>query len=422
MTAEEQQAWNRVSRQENPDVAAVVRLAAKAPRLPEPKEPFIRVKTAEGLYEANRTCGPGTTILLEEGLYKLSQTVVIRTDGVCLRGASGDREKVILDRQGGAEGVVLAGADDVLVADLSIRNCARMGVDVKGENDTQRTRIHNVKFNNIFVRSIKGTHPAGKSTHPPGEGDNANLPDAQFFKTRPTGGSIRYCLFVNDQRKANANDGFGGDYVGGIDMMGLKDWTIADNVFVGIRGRNGGGRGAIFVWVHSEDVTAERNIIINCDNGICFGNPSGAILHMTRGVARNNFIVTGVRRGFEIVRTVDTKVYNNTVYDPMGTSALAVHFFQGAKGDEFHSNIVHGRVNFQEGVTSANNFIGDCAGWFVNPAIGDLHLTPAARAAFGSARPLADVTQDFDRHKRKATPDLGAAEYADRPTSRPSGQ
>lgn len=420
-TADGRQVRTRVFRQENPDVAAVVKLAAKAPRLPAPKEPVIRVKTAHELYEANRTCPPGTTILLEDGLYKLRRTVVIRTDGVCLRGASGDREKVILDRQGGSEGVMLAGADDVLVADLTIRNCARMGVDVKGENDTQRTRIYNVKFHNIFVRAVKGTHPAGRSTHPPGRGDNTNLPDARFFRTRPTGGSIRYCLFVNDHRKTNARDGFGGNYVGGIDMMGLKNWTISDNVFVGIRGRTGGGRGAIFVWVHSEDVTVERNIIVNCDRGICFGNPSGAALHMTRGVARNNFIVAGVRRAFEIVRTRDTRVDHNTVYDPMGTSALAVHFFQGAEGDQFRNNIVHGRVNLQKGVVSSNNFIGDCAGWFVNPTLGDLHLTPAARAAFGAARPLADVTEDFDRRRRKAAPDLGAAEYADHPADRRSG-
>jgi hypothetical protein len=141
---------------------------------------------------------------------------------------------------------------------------------------------------------------------------------------------------------------------------------------------------------------------------------------MTRGIARNNFIVTGVRRGFELVRTADTKVYHNTVYDPMGTSALAVHFFQGAKGDEFFNNVVHGRVNLQAGVASADNFLGDCAGWFVNPPVGDLHLTPAARAAFGQARALSDATGDFDRHKRKPAGDLGAAEYSGAPASRPT--
>lgn len=403
--------WVSVFQQDNPDVEAVVKLAAEAPPLPEPKEPVIRVKTVDELYKANRTCRPGTTILLASGVYKLPQSLVIRTDRISLRGAGGDREKVILDRQGGAEAVILAGADDVLIADLTIRNCARMGVTVKGEHDTQRTRIYNVKFHNIWVRGVKGTHPAGRSTHYPGKGGKTKLPDERFLETRPTGGAIRYCLFVNDHRKTNARDGFGGNYVGGIDMMGLKDWTISDNVFIGIRGRTGIGRGAIFVWVHSEDVVAERNIIVNCDRGICFGNPSGGDLHMTRGMARNNFVVAGMRRAVELVRTRDCRVEYNTIYSPLGSSALAVHFFQGAEGARFCNNIVHGRVNLEKGVVHTHNLVGDCSGWFVDPSIGDLHLTPAASDAFDAARPLDDVTEDIDRRRRNPHPDIGAAEY-----------
>ena len=394
----------KLFQRENPDVSAVVKVAAKAPPLPAPQEPILRVKTAEELYEAVESCKAGTTILLADGVYPLRRTPVLRTDRVSIRGASGDREKVILDRGGrGGACLMISGADDALVADLTCRNCTRMGVDIKGEADTQRTRIYNVKFHNIWTRGVKGTHP--RLGYEP-----AGAPAEWILKKRPTGGSIRYCLFVNDRRKPNANDGFRGDYIGGIDMMWLKNWVIADNVFIGIRGRNGGGRGAIFIWVHSEDVVAERNVIVNCDRGICFGNPSGGRPHMIRGVVRNNFIVGGVNKPIEMCRTVDTKVYHNTIYAASADRPRSVHFFQGSRGGECFNNLARGQLDLEAPVRSGNNVVGDCTGWFVRPGVGDLHLKASARGALGKARPLKQVPEDFDRQKRKAAPDVGADE------------
>jgi hypothetical protein len=299
--------------------------------------------------------------------------------------------------------VMVSGADDVLIADLTCRNSEGHGVHVQPHIGAQRTRIYNVKFQNIWTRAVKGSHP--KLGYEP-----VGAHRREILRKRPTGGEIRYCLFVNDRRKANARDGFRGDYVGGIDMMWLKDWVIADNVFIGIRGRNGGGRGAIFIWVHSEDVVAERNIIINCDRGIAFGNPSGSRPHMIRGIARNNFIVGGAGKAVEMCRTVDTRAYHNTVYTDNRGRTRGVHFFQGSKGGRFFNNIVHGPVNLEAGVVAGDNIVGDCTGWFVNPAIGDLHLTGKARAALGEARSLAEVPEDFDGQRRKPKPDIGADE------------
>jgi len=398
----------------NPDLARVVALAAKAPPLPKPTGPVLQVRTAEALYRAVRDGKPGTTILLADGLYKLHRPVVIRTDGVSLRGASGAREKVVLDRGGGRKRrdavVMIDGADDVLVANLTCRNCDGHGVQIMGHRDTQRTRVYNVVFRNIWTRGVKGTGPGRKYRD-----DQGDL--ARRDRTRPAGGEIRYCLFVNDRRKADADDGFRGDYVGGIDMMWLKDWGIADNVFVGIRGRNGVGRGAMMIWVWSEDVVAERNIIVNCDRGICFGNPSGPRPHMVRGIARNNFIVAGVSQGIEMARTVDTLVAHNTVVAASPAHPAAVQFHQGARGDRFVNNVVHGRVKMEKAVAAAGNVVGDCAGWFVDPTVGDLHLTEQASVAAGKARRPREVPEDFDRQKRKAETDVGADER--RPTDAP---
>jgi len=225
-------------------------------------------------------------------------------------------------------------------------------------------------------------------------------------RKRPVGGEIRYCLFVNDTIKPFAGDGFGGNYVGGIDMMWLKGWTIADNVFIGIRGRTGGGRGAVFIWIHSEDVVVERNVFVNCDRSICFGNPSGSPVHMTRGIVRNNFIVTGVGQGIEMCRTVDTLVAHNTVV-ALPAHRSAVQFHQGAKGARFVNNIVRGRLRLADDVAGKDNVGGEQAGWFRNEAIGDLHLTAKA-AAIGKVKRLQDAPEDFDRRKRKAATTPGA--------------
>ena len=69
-------------------------------------------------------------------------------------------------------------------------------------------------------------------------------------------------------------------------------------------------------------------------------------------------------------------------------------------------------------VTAEGNLTGRFDGWFVNPAVGDLHLTGKAKAALGKARPLKEVAEDFDRQKRRAASDVGADQMAPAPAGR----
>ena len=389
--------------------AEVLKLAAKAPPLPKPTGKVVRVSDAAGLRKAVAAAEAGTTILLADGRYPV-QNLWVRRDRLTIRGESGDREKVVLDGGGKFTRVVrVRGASDLLIADLTVANSRQYGIIFYGDSDVQRLKVYNVKFHNCWTRGLKGTHPARIND------GRRRQPLEKVRKVRPAGGEVRYCLFVNDRVKPY-DDLFGGNYVGGMDIMWAKDWVIADNVFVGIRGRHGGGRGAIFVWVNSENVVAERNIIVNCDNGICYGNPSGEPLHMTGGVIRNNFIVVGRRRGLEICRTRNTRVYHNTLV-ASEVRHLAVHFIQGAKGGQFFNNLVRGRLRLPAEVATGGNLTGKLDGWFVNPRVGDLHLTPKAARALGAARPLKQVTEDFDRQKRKPAPDVGADEARPPPRS-----
>ena len=62
------------------------------------------------------------------------------------------------------------------------------------------------------------------------------------------GGQL-YCNLFVDPRDTAEN--FGGNCVGGIDAMYVRRWVISDNVFAGIRGRTGAGRGCVFLWQES---------------------------------------------------------------------------------------------------------------------------------------------------------------------------
>jgi len=387
-----------------PDLPAVLRLVPKVPALPNPTGPVVRVRTARGLVRAVRAAQPGTTILLADGTYRVHE-LLIDTDRLSLRGQSGQREKVILDAGGRFTKVIrIRGAKDVLIADLTVANSAQYGIFFLGDSDVQRLRVYNVKFHNCWVRGLKGTHPARiddsyTRSHPP----------EVARKVRPAGGQVRYCLFVNDRVNPHTRP-YGGDYIGGIDVMGAKDWVIADNVFVNIRGRRGGGRGAVFLWVGSENDVVERNVIVNCDRGVCFGNPSGRGPHMTGGIVRNNFIVAGSSEAIEICQARNTKVYNNTIYCAR-PRRRAIQFHKGVPGGRCVNNLVRGALALPEEVVAENNLTGDLEGWFANPAVGDLHLTARAAAARGKGKPLEEVIEDFDRQRRKRPPDIGADEY-----------
>ncbi len=397
----------------NADVSAVVRIAAAAEPLPRPQGQVVRVRTAEQLKQAIEAGPDGVTILVADGVYRLDGVLLKNRNRITIRSESGNREKVVLDGEGlgqpDARHICIAvhGCRAFTLADLTIRNY-QYGVYIYGDGDVRRPVLRNLVLHNIWVRGVKGTH--AQRVWDMWAKEHLLTPE-EAEKVRPRDGRIEHCLFHNDRPKSDTNDGFNGDYVSGIDMMWLKGWTIADNVFVNIRGRNGVGRGAIFVWVRSEDVVAERNVIVNCDRGIAFGNPSGDYPHMTRGIARNNFITAGASQAIEFHQTQDSIACNNTIYGRNPEYRRTVEFQTGNRNARFCNNLVHGSMYIQkDGVKLQENIVGDLSGWFVDPAIGDLHLTGKAAPQHGL--PLAEAQEDFDRQVRGHLPCIGADEMA----------
>ncbi|HUW82795.1 MAG TPA: dockerin type I domain-containing protein [Phycisphaerae bacterium] len=357
------------------------------------------VSTVGDIQNAVNNAAPYDTIIIAPGTYYMTSRLNIYDHHLTIQGSTGNRDDVVLVGGGMNTDVepremMDLHTDDVTIRDLTISECYHHGVHIRTEQDVDRTTVSNVKTLNCGERHIKG------STN---------------FANVSEGILIENCHLL--QTKANT----GGDtnYIGGIDMMTLDGCTIRDSVMQDIQGSSGGGRGGIFLWNESNNCTAERNLIIGCDRGIAFGNPSGTVTyHNDTGIIRNNFIVRGADIAMELCRTKDLKVYNNTIYSADAGYFRTVHINNSSTTNlHLAYNIIRGQILPTEGATftDTGNITGSTPAndWFVDPLNGDLHLTELATSAIDAAALLPEVPVDIDGDARPSGdyPDVGADEY-----------
>jgi hypothetical protein len=383
----------------------------QAPRQSGGVEHEVLVEKSAQLRPAIESADDNTTILIADGEYRPGHLIAMRGKrNVTIRGASGDPTKVVIrgqswDSEDKRDDILRIGdCEKITIAYVTFADCHSYAVKVEAEHHPRDIHIHHCHFRDIGTRAIKGSGGDGSAQR----------------------GSIRHCHFENT-KVPPADWLFGGNYISAIDMMALDQWVISDNVFRNIKGRTGGGRAAIFIWVRSQNVTVERNLIVNCDRGIALGNPSASTsqvadgeFHVRHGICRNNFIVPGPDAGIELWWVNDVKVYHNTIWRPEGTGR-GIRY--GARNQQVHvaNNLIRGQILADgavqtdgaappDGARLENNVTGPLDGYFADPAVGDLRLTPAARRAIDAAVPLAEVTEDFFGDPRGERPDVGAHE------------
>jgi hypothetical protein len=379
----------------------------KAPPLAATQGEVIQVANADELLATVDRIGERGTIVLADGHYKVPRVVVLAgKKNITIRSASGDPTKVILSGKGWDTGndrddiLHIGRCEGVTIADLTFTDCRSYGVKVEAENAPKDVHIYNCRFRDIGVRAIKGS--AGRD------------PNVRAIK-----GSVRYCRFENT--KVPPPDWlFGGDYISAIDMMALDGWTFSDNYFHNIKGRNGGGRAAIFIWVRSQNVVVERNLIVDCDRGVSFGNPGQSTAntkgelprYVADGIIRNNFIAGGADCGIELWYADRIKVFHNTVWRPERNWARGIRVGKGTAHTDVVNNLVHGEIRLEGGEAQLrNNLAGRLEGCFVDAASGNLALTAAATKAIDQGASLPEVTDDIRRRARTGKPDLGAWEF-----------
>ena len=378
---------------------------AKAPPLPRPRGSVIKVSNVKQLIRALDTVEPGGNILLEDGHYMMPRYVHINTDNVSLRGASGRRERAIIDGAESRHGelIGITACSGVTIADLTIQNIRFNGFKINSQTNVQNLTIYNCIIHNIWQRGVKGV----------------KVPEENREAVRPKNCRIEYCLFYNDRPKRLSDDTHDiahGNYIAGIDVMYAGGWTISDNVFVGIRGRTSEGRGAVFIWHESQDCVVERNIIIDCDAGICLGNshrPADTPYHCRNCIARNNFITRAPEGGIVTVYTRDCKILNNTIYEPASRLGRLIRLVHDNEGLLVANNLLSGpeiRNESKSKIKFVNNLQKDLTDAFMNSRYGNLHLTDRAADAVNKAVMLPGITDDIDRQPRDEKPDLGADE------------
>ena len=381
----------------------------QAPPLPPPEGEVIRVGTVEELLEAVELVRPGGTILVEDGHYMMPRYFDIRTDGVTLRSASGNRNGVVVDGAQSRHGELLGitACSGVTIADITIQNAKWNGFKINSNRNVQELTIRNCVIHNIWQRGVKGVR----------------VPEEGREETRPRNCRVQYCLFYNDRPKQYADDdkdtaeNFQGNYVGGIDVMYATGWTISDNVFVGIQGRTGEGRGGIFVWVDARDVVIERNYIIDCDAGISLGNPhrgEGVEVHGTNCVIRNNFVTRAHENGIFAAYTRGCLIQHNTIHDPRSPLERLIRVILDNEELVIANNLLDGPPLQNQSTPPARlagNWTGEATAWFVDPGEGDLHLKKAAEPIAWQADMDWSTERDIDGEERGERSPVGADEF-----------
>jgi len=378
----------------------------KAPALPKPKGRVIEVANVPELIKALDEVKPGGTIYLADGRYMMPRYVEIKTDGVSLRGKSGRPELAIIDGAESRHGelIGITSCSGVTIADLTIQNIKYNGFKINSETNVQDLTIYNCIIHNIWQRGVKAV----------------KVPKANRQEVRPKRHRIQYCLFYNDRPKRLSDDPHDiarGNYIGGIDVMYPSNWTISDNVFVGINGATREARGAVFIWHDARDCIVERNIIINCDAGICLGNPhrdEETTVHCTGCIVRNNFVTNATEGGIVPVYTKDCKILNNTIYEKNSRQGRLIRTVFDNDGLLIANNLISGpkiRNESKSEIKFVNNLEKDLADAFVNPTQGNLHLSRRTGEVIDKAVKLPEVTTDIDNQPRDQKPDIGADEF-----------
>ncbi|PCJ59014.1 MAG: hypothetical protein COA79_11690 [Planctomycetota bacterium] len=373
----------------NPSSEVIKKIVTMAPALPESNGEIVRVATADEFIDAVDNAKENSVILMADGIYEVKRSCVLQASNVAIRSESGNRESVVLDGKtcdlSSVSGLDISpllgilkifGAKNVTIADITFRNSDKYGIVFYGDSKVWDLNVYNVKFHNIWVRGLKGTNQ-----NRPGDYESRRVSPEEGKENRPRNGIVRYCLFINDDPKRE--DGIDHiNYLAGMDLMGIKDWAISDNVFIGIRSKTNMGNAAIFLWQDCENVVVERNTIINCDKGICCGNFSFRELNMQNCIARNNIIVNHAVKAIEFSNTINCEIYNNLIYST-NNEYHTVRFLDGSKGNKLHHNLIHGTLETLSPVLCDENYLGDLTDCFVDPEVGDFSLTEKGGYLFG---------------------------------------
>jgi hypothetical protein len=316
--------------------------------------------------------------------------VHIVNNGIALRGATGNRGDVVLDFGGMVSGHfgILVDGDDVTIANLTIRNAHDHGVSIQGRD---RPLLYNLHILDIRDQLVK-VNPAGNGSE-----------DGVLACSR-----LEYTTSEPDS------------YTNGISAHNAHRWVVRDNEWYRIRTSDDTPAPTILFWSGSTDTVVERNLLVDCYQGIAFGNASHTGIDHTGGVVRNNVIYASEPHDVvvEMVHAQDWLVAHNTAL--LLNPAPGLTWGMEARYPDSQGTFAYNLTNMsiwrnRDGANGAvvGNVTTANTSWFVDAASADLHLLGTATGAIDQALALAEVGDDMDGDSRPigGAPDVGADEY-----------
>ncbi len=379
--------------------------------LPPAAGTIVNVDTVAELQNAVANAASNTTILIADGDYALTNTLHLTggVSNVALRGASGNREAVIIRGKGMSNasygnvphGVLIGNATDVLIADLTLRDAYYHLVQIQGESGAQRPTLYNLHLIDSGEQFVKVS-------------TDSNGPYAD-------GGEVA-CSLIEYTDRARSY------YTNGVDALAVADWVIRDNVFRRIRAPVGQLAGpAVLMWRNSLNTVVERNQFIECDRAIALGlsapdansRDDETTYDHQGGMIRNNFVyrASGAQTGdvgITVNYSANFSILHNTVIQN-DTFDWAIEYRFSSSSGTLAYNLTDGPIQQRDGAsgTLTGNVTSAAESWFVSAATGDLHLAASATGAIDQAAALTAVPVDYDGVARPigGAPDVGADEW-----------
>ena len=388
------------------------------PALEDPTGNVIDVTTDDvgGLQAILDGAVAGDTISLAAGTYDLNgEDLWFRTDGVTFRGATGNRDEVILDGNYVSGSILNVGASDVTIADLQVTRSYYHPIHVSPSNGRNITGVlvYNVHLLDPGEQALK-INTGGNFTH---FADNGEVSCSHLELTDTGRPEIRNSC-----------------YTGGVDMHQGRDWVFRDNLVEGFWCENGISEHGIHLWRGTRGALIERNLIRECARGIGLGlgndnigrdyadSPCGGQKAQDyESTVRNNWIYVhdddvfdsqyGMDVGIGLESACDATVVHNTIYSddvPFASIDYRFDLTTGILANNLVSHLMRRRDNAPIAVSSNHENAGDVM--FAHAPSGDLHLAPLATDAIDLGDPAYAVAEDMDGDTRDATPDIGADE------------
>ncbi len=363
----------------------------------------------------NSATGP-LTIYLTNGTYSVANGQInILKPNITLRSLSGNRDSVIILGAGMLGGSGYHGISvlqtNATIADLTVKNCDTHGIDINfwylvslsQTTDINNTLIHNVHVIDCGEQLVKASY-SGSVTQ---TCDN---------------GIIECSLIEYTTSLPGANS-----YTNGIDLHNANNWIIRDNTIRNIKHgpstTTDAGPTILFFKGGSGSII-ERNLVVNCDEGIFAGNwADSPNVSYRNAIIRNNMIRghTNSRCGVGVVMAPECSVLNNTIYSPGGTAWTAEQYSIEVTGDSCTNLLLQNNLMDEDWLNNQNlaptptliTNISNCtSAHFVNTNLSNpnLHLVSASSAIdAGTTQVL--ITGDFDCGSRTGMNDVGADEY-----------